>query len=135
MWRLVLHGTLVSLISFAVTCLAAALFPFVRREEYRASTAAPYEVLRVPLLSIAGFAFCGFAAFLVTRYVEYAGPTGELGRPDSVAFLVPLYLLAALLYVVSRGYRRSHEGVDIEVHYREVPARGAGSEAMGARSR
>ncbi|MGZ4199944.1 MAG: amino acid permease [Thermoleophilia bacterium] len=133
-WRLVLHGTLVSLISFAVTCLAAALFPFVKREEYRASTAAPYELLRVPLLSIAGFAFCGFAAFLVTRYVEYAGPTGELGRPDSVAFLVPLYLLAALLYVVSRGYRRSHEGVDIEVHYREVPARGAGGEAMGARS-
>ena len=121
-WRLVLHGTLVSLISFAVTCLAAALFPFLRREQYRASTAAPFELLRVPLVSIAGLAFCAFAVFLVGRYVEYAGPSGELGLSDSLAFIVPLYVLAAILYVTSRRYRRSQEGVDIEVYYRELPA-------------
>ena len=128
-WRLVLHATLVSLISFAVTCLAAALFPYLRREQYRASTAAPYELLRVPLLSIAGLAFCAFAVFLVGRYVEYAGPSGELGLSDSLAFLLPLYALAAILYVWSRRYRRSHEGIDIEVYYRELPSRHTQREA------
>jgi amino acid transporter len=131
-WRLVLHATLVSLISFAVTCLAAALFPYLRREQYRASTAAPYELLRVPLLSIAGLAFCAFAVFLVGRYVEYAGPSGELGLSDSLAFLLPLYALAAILYVGSRRYRRSHEGIDIEVYYRELPSRRTQREAAVA---
>ncbi len=131
-WRLVLHATLVSLISFAVTCLAAALFPYLRREQYRASTAAPYELLRVPLLSIAGLAFCAFAVFLVGRYVEYAGPSGELGLSDSLAFLLPLYALAAILYVGSRRYRRSHEGIDIEVYYRELPSRRTQREAAAA---
>lgn len=132
-WRLVLHGTLISLISFAVTCLAAALFPFLRREHYRDSTAAPYELLRVPLLSIAGLTFCAFAVFLVGRYVEYAGPSGELGLSDSVAFVVPLYTLAAILYVGSRRYRRSHEGIDIELYYRELPSPRSQRESAVAR--
>jgi APA family basic amino acid/polyamine antiporter len=118
-WRLALHATLVNLISFAVTCLAAALFPFVRREQYRESTAAPFELLRVPLVSIAGVAFLAFAGFLVSRYIDYNGPSGELGLTDTLAFLVPLYALTVCLYVVSRRYRRGHEGADIEVYYRE----------------
>ncbi|MEI6726468.1 MAG: hypothetical protein WCN81_09635, partial [Actinomycetes bacterium] len=122
-WRLVLHGTLVSLISFAVTCLAAALFPYLHREQYRASTASPYEFLRVPLLSVAGVAFCAFAVFLVGLYVEYGGPSGELRLWDSLAFVVPLYLLMVILYFVSRSYDRSHQGADIEVYYRELPWR------------
>lgn len=119
-WRLVLHGTLVSLISFAVTCLAAALFPRLHREQYRASTASPYEFLRVPLLSVAGLAFCAFAVFLVGLYVQYGGPSGELRLWDSLAFLLPLYALVGVLYLVSRSYHRSHEGIDIEVYYREL---------------
>ena len=122
-WRLVLHGTLVSLISFAVTCLAAALFPRLHREQYRASTASPYELFRVPLLSVAGVAFCVFAVFLVGLYVEYGGPSGELGLWDRLGFVLPTYGLMGILYLVSRGYHRSHEGVDIEVYYRELPWR------------
>jgi basic amino acid/polyamine antiporter, APA family len=122
-WRLVLHGTLVSLISFAVTCLAAALFPYLRREQYRASTASAYEFLRVPVISVAGLAFCTFAVFLVALYLEYGGPSGELRLVNTLTFIVPLYALVTVLYAVSRSYHRSHEGVDIEVYYRELPWR------------
>jgi basic amino acid/polyamine antiporter, APA family len=118
-WRLALHGTLVNLVSFAVTCLAAALFPFLRREQYRASTAAPYELARVPLLTVAGLAFLGFAVFLFIRYAAYTGPTGELSATTTLAFLGSVYALFLLLYLVSGRYRRTHEGADIEVYYRE----------------
>jgi len=118
-WRLALHGTLVNLVSFGVTCLAAALFPFVRREQYRASTAAPYELLRVPLLTIAGLAFVAFAVFLFQRYAGWAGPSGELSAGDTAAFLAPLYALVLVFYLVGGRYRRTHEGADIEVYYRE----------------
>ncbi len=115
-WRLVLHGTLVSLISFAVTCLAAALFPYLHREQYRASTASPYEFLRVPLLSVAGAAFCAFAVFLVSLYVEYGGPSGELRLWDSLAFVCPTLLadgdpLPRVSKLRSKSRRRRHRGL------------------------
>lgn len=121
-WRLALHGTLVNLIAFAVTSLAAALFPFLHREQYRESTAAPYELLRIPLISIAGAVFLGFATFLLSRYLEYGGPSRELGLTDTVVFIVPAYGLALCLYAIFSRYRHTHEGADVELYYREVEA-------------
>lgn len=123
-WQLVLHGTVVNLITFAVTCLAAALFPFLRREQYRESTAAPYEFLRVPLISVAGAVFLGFAVYLMRRYLSFGGPSGELQLRDTLLFLLVLYGLALALYLLFRRYRRRHEGADAEVYYREVGGTG-----------
>jgi APA family basic amino acid/polyamine antiporter len=119
-WQLALHSTLVNLVTFTVTCLAAALFPFLHREQYRESTAAPFEVLRVPLVSIAGLVFVAFAVYLGRRYLAFGGPSGDIRLVDTLAFLAAVYGAAAVLYVVFRRYRRRHEGADAEVYYREV---------------
>lgn len=119
-WRVALHATLVNLVMFSVTCLAAALFPFLHRERYRASTAAPYEILRVPLLTALAVAFLGFAGYLLTRYAGYTGPTGELSVRETILFLVSLYGLVFCGYVLAGRYRRTREGADIEVFYRET---------------
>jgi hypothetical protein len=43
--------------------------PFARRELYRESSAAPFELLRVPVISLCGAAFVVFSLFLVGRFV------------------------------------------------------------------
>jgi len=68
-WRLAFAATLISVLVFAVTCGAAVAMPFARRELYRESSAAPFELLRVPVISLCGAAFVVFSLFLVVRFV------------------------------------------------------------------
>jgi amino acid transporter len=121
-WRLALHATLINLITFATTSLAAAASPFLRREQYRESTAAPYELLRIPLITIAGLGFLGFAAFLASGYLEYTGPSRELNLTDTLLFVLPAYGLSLFLYAIFSHYRHTHEGADVKLYYREVEA-------------
>jgi amino acid transporter len=120
-WLLALHGTLVNLIAFSFTCLAAGLFPFLRRELYRDSTAGPYEMARVPVISVGAFVFLGFAGFLLTRYIEFGGPSGELHLSDSLIFVVAIYGATVAIYLLFRFWRRRREGADLDVYYREAP--------------
>jgi len=119
-WQLVLHATLVNLVTFAVTCLAATLFPFRRRELYRESTAAPYEFLRVPLITVAGLVFVAFSAYLGIHYLAFGGPSGEVRLTDSLTFVAVVYGAATALYLVFRRHRHGHEGAGAELYYRET---------------
>jgi amino acid transporter len=123
LWNLAVHVTLVCLITFSVTCVAAAAFPFARRELYRESTSAPYQLLRVPLITVAGVAFVGFAAFLAWRYLSFglpmrAGTAVTMSTASTLAILGVIYGCALGLHVLFSTYRRSHEGTDVEVFYR-----------------
>jgi amino acid transporter len=119
-WRLALHATLVNLIAFGVTCAAAALFPWTHRELYRDSTAAPFEIARVPVIVPAGLAFVVFAGFLVWRYVTTDVLTLGVSVSETLLFLAGLYGASAVVYFVFRRHRRRREGADVEVRYREV---------------
>ena len=119
-WRLALHATLVNLIAFGVTCAAAALFPWTHRELYRDSTAAPFEIARVPVIVPAALSFVVFAGFLVWRYVTTDVLTLGVSVSETLLFLSGLYGAAAVVYLVFRRQRRRREGADVEVYYREV---------------
>ena len=60
-WRLAFAATLVSAIAFAVTCSAMACLPFVNPELYRSSPGAAHQLLRVPLVTMAGAVFVALA--------------------------------------------------------------------------
>ena len=117
---LALHGTLVSIAAFAVTCIAAALFPFLRRERYRESTAGPYEVARIPLITVAGATFAAFAAYLLWRYLAADGLFVGAEPLESVTTVVALFGMSLGLHTLFKRYRRSHEGADVDVYYREA---------------
>ena len=119
-WRLALHATLVNLIAFGVTCAAAALFPWTHRELYRDSTAAPFEIARVPVIVPAGLSFVAFAGFLVWRYVTTDVLTLGVSVSETLLFLAGLYGAAVVVYLIFRRQRRRREGADVEVYYREV---------------
>lgn len=62
-WLLAVDAAQMVLFSTLVTALAAALFPFLRREDYRESTAAPLELFGVPVITVAGSLFGAFSVF------------------------------------------------------------------------
>jgi amino acid transporter len=119
-WRLALHATLVNLIAFGITCLAAALFPFMHRELYRDSTAAPFQIVRVPIITLAGGAFVAFAGFLAWRYVTADVLALGTGVWETLLSLAALYGGSTVVYVAFRRYRQRREGSDVDVFYREV---------------
>lgn len=119
-WQLALHGTVVNLTTFTVTCLAASLFPFVHRELYRESTASPYEGFRIPLITIVGFIFVGFAVYLMNRYLSYRGPSGELKLQSTLISVAAMYAIAGIGYFLLHRYRHRHDGSDAEIFYRDV---------------
>jgi APA family basic amino acid/polyamine antiporter len=120
-WRLTLNTVaLVNIIAFAMTCAAGAAFPFLRRELYRESTAAPHEILGVPAITLAGSIFVLFTAGVVWRYA--VDPGLSLGLGLAVPFLTALGLYGAsfALYVTSRVYRRTRQGTELEVWFTDV---------------
>lgn len=126
LWGLVVYGTLLSLLTFAGTCLAAALYPFMSRELYRESTAARFEVAGVPLVTVLGLVFAGFAGFLTWRY-QYFEPLVEAnGIGASLAALGMLYAASFATCAAFRWSRRRREGANIEIYYRDAREADAG---------
>jgi len=119
--RLAVDGTLVYLAMFAMTCVAAALFPFVRRERYRDSTAASLEVGGIPLISLAALGFLAFCIPLAFAYVRLEVSAGGPAALDMVFLVVAPYVAAALLYAFLRSYRRRREGADVDLYFRDLP--------------
>jgi amino acid transporter len=122
-WRLTLNTVaLVNIVAFAMTCTAGAVFPFVRRELYRESTAASHEVFGVPTITLAGSIFVLFTVWVVLRYAVDPGLSLGLGLAVPIVTTLALYAASFGLYLVSRVYRRARKGTELEVWFTEVPS-------------
>jgi amino acid transporter len=120
-WRLTLNTVaLVNIIAFAMTCAAGAAMPFIRRELYRESAAARYEIFGVPVITLAGSAFVLFTAWVVWRYAVDTRLSLGLGLVVPLATTLVLYALSLGVYLVSGLYRRAGAGAELEVWYTEV---------------
>ncbi len=127
-WRLTMTTVaVVNTIAFAITCMAGALFPFVRRELYRGSTAARYDVFGIPLITLCGAVFVGFTGWLIWRFA--VDPTLSLG----LGLLIPmgaslaLYAASLAVYVISGALRRSREGIELEVWFTDISSSSSAS--------
>jgi amino acid transporter len=119
--KLTLDATLVIAVTFLGSAIAATILPWWKPAIYRASPMARYQVLGIPLLSIAGAVTTVVLGWTVFMWLSDALYGIGVGNTTSIVFLALLYGGAALLYVVARLFRRS-QGVDLDAVHAEIPS-------------
>jgi hypothetical protein len=98
--------------------VAAAILPWRKPEIYNASPIARYNILGIPLITVAATAFGLFLAFCLYQWVT--NDVYGINDPSSFLYLSVMYVLAIVIYVVSRLVRRA-QGMDLKMVYDEIP--------------
>jgi basic amino acid/polyamine antiporter, APA family len=114
----ILDAVLVITVTFFGTAIAAMILPFRKRHLYENSPIARYKLAGIPLISITGFVTAVFLGYNLWKWFQddlYA-----VNNRDSLVFLGSMYLLALLIYVVARVYRR-RQGIDLRAVHEEIP--------------
>ncbi len=120
-YGLTLDATLVIAVTFLGTGIAAMILPYWKPDLYKASPVARYNILGLPLLSVAGAITTLFLGWVIYMWLSSALYGIGVGNAESIKFLGILYALAAILYIVARLYRRS-QGIDLDAIHAEIPA-------------
>ena len=114
----ILDAVLVITVTFFGTAIAAMILPWRKRHLYQNSPIARYRLAGVPVISIAGFVTAVFLGFNLWKWFQddlYA-----VNNRDSLIFLGLMYVLALLIYVIARVYRR-RQGIDLRAVHEEIP--------------
>lgn len=107
-------------ITFLITCLAAIVFPYLRKENYRGS-AGDKSLLGVPVLTIAGVA--GTIGLIVMITVFLRDPSSGTNWPANKGQVIGIFAaiaVAAIVYWVS-ALSRKRRGLDPKAAFRELP--------------
>ena len=118
---LTLDASLVIAVTFFGTSFAATILPWWKKDLYDNSPIARYQVLGLPLISVAGAITTVFLGWVTYQWLSNALYGIGVGNTDSIKFLAFVYVLAAVLYVAARLVRRS-QGVDLDAIHAEIPA-------------
>lgn len=113
-----LNATLVIAMTFLGSAVAAAVLPWRKPQIYNASPIARYNVLGVPLVTVAAVAFAAFLLFCLYQWITQV--VYGINNPASFVYLAALYGAALVLYVAFRIYRR-FQGIDLKMVYDEIP--------------
>jgi len=118
-----LCSTLVIAVTYLGTTIAAIILPYTKPDLYKASPIAKYNVLGVPLITVAGLIFGGFLVFLLYQWIF--DPNGLYGigitNTSSVIYMLSMYVLAALIYFGFKAARK-RQGIDLDKVHAEIPA-------------
>lgn len=126
---LTLASTLVIAVTYLGTTVAAILLPYRKKSLYEASPIAQYRIGGVPLITVAGVIFAAFLLFLLFEWlldpnalygIGYSINENGVKNVASLIFMGFLYLLAIVIYLGARAYRKQ-QGVDIDAIYKEIP--------------
>lgn len=111
---------ILNITGFAATMVAAALFPYLKREMYNSTPIAKYKIGPVPVITLCAVVFLAFVAFVDVQ----AFRANELGLNGTtgLVFIGGTYVLAALVYVISKTYRKRKDDLDLSIVYQELPA-------------
>jgi amino acid transporter len=113
-----LDATLVIAITFLGSAIAAAVLPWRRPDIYNASPIARYNVLGIPLVTVAAVAFAVFLLFCLFKWITDA--TYGVNNTQSLIYMGALYVVALVLYIAFRLIRRA-QGMDLKMVYGEIP--------------
>jgi APA family basic amino acid/polyamine antiporter len=113
-----LDATLVIAITFLGSAIAAAVLPWRRPDIYNASPIARYNVLGIPLVTVAAVAFAVFLLFCLYKWITDA--TYGINNTQSLIYMGALYVVALVLYIAFRLIRRA-QGMDLKMVYGEIP--------------
>jgi len=119
---LTLCSTLVIAVTYLGTTISAIVLPYTKPDLYKSSPIAQYNVLGIPLITVAGVIFGGFLVFLLYQWLF--DPNGLYGigltNTSSVYYMLGMYVLAAVIYFGFRSYRKKG-GIDMDKVQSEIP--------------
>ena len=119
-WFTVVTALLGFALTFFITCVAAIVFPYRRRELFESSDATT-RFMGVPVLSLAGAAGAvGLLAIIVILLRDPSSGTNWPANKGQVIGIVAAFVIAAAVYFVATGLQR-RRGMDIGVAYRALP--------------
>ncbi|HEX2994057.1 MAG TPA: hypothetical protein VHP14_04515, partial [Anaerolineales bacterium] len=120
---LTLCSTLVIAVTYLGTTISAILLPYVKPDLYKASPIAKYNILGIPLITVAGVIFGGFLVFLLYEWIIDPNALYGIGlkNTSSIIYMLANYVLAAGIYFGARVARR-REGIDLDKVHAEIPA-------------
>jgi basic amino acid/polyamine antiporter, APA family len=118
--NLTLGLLVLNITGFAATMVAAIAFPWRKQQMFASTIAGKYRVGNIPLISIAAVIFLAFVLF-VDYQALFADELG-LNGTEGLLFVGGTYLIAAVVYVASKIYRKRKDHLDLGVVYQELPA-------------
>jgi APA family basic amino acid/polyamine antiporter len=114
----ILDATLVIAITFFGTAIAAMILPWRKKSLYENSPIAKYKVAGIPMITITGFITALFIGF--NLYQWFTNSNYAVNNKSSLIFMGSMYVLAIVVYVIARLYRKS-QGIDLKAIYQEIP--------------
>ncbi len=129
---LTLASTLVIAVTYLGSTIAAIVLPYRKKDLYEASPIAKYTIAGIPLITVAGVIFGVFLVFLLYEWlfdpqvlyglVWHLDENGNRAlNVTSIVFMLVMYGLALAIYLGARLYRRTREGIDLGMVYKEIP--------------
>jgi basic amino acid/polyamine antiporter, APA family len=116
-------ATFVIVVTFFGTSIAAAILPWRKKQLYQNSPIARYKVLGIPLITFSGVITALFLGWNIYKWIWPPLSNGNLygiNVPDSMYFMGGMYLLAVIIYIVAKVYRK-RQGIDLSAVYKEIP--------------
>ncbi|MBI2332014.1 MAG: APC family permease [Chloroflexi bacterium] len=126
---LTLCSTLVIAVTFLGTTISAIVLPYTKPELYKASPIAKYNILGIPMITVAGVIFGGFLVYLLYQWILDPNALYGIGysineagykNGTSLIFMGANYVLAAAIYFGFKSYRKS-KGIDLSKVQAEIP--------------
>ena len=116
--QFILDSTLVIAITFFGTSIAAIVLPWRKKSLYENSPIARYKLGGIPMITITGFITAAFLGFNLWKW--FTNSLYAVNNHKSLVFMGIMYVMAIVLYVIARVYRKS-QGIDLKAIYQEIP--------------
>src|SRR6266498_920732 len=114
----ILDAVLVIAVTFLGTSIAAIVLPWRKKQLYESSPLARYKVAGIPLITISGTITALFLAYNLWKWLDDA--LYAVNNKTSLVFMGGMYVLALVIYVVAKLYRRQ-QGIDLKATHTEIP--------------
>jgi amino acid transporter len=114
----ILDATLVIAVTFLGTSIAAIILPWRKKTLYENSAIAKYKILGIPMITVTGALTALFLAF--NLWYWFSKDLYAVNNKSSLWFMGSMYLLAIVIYVIAKVYRKS-QGIDLKAIYEEIP--------------